>query len=180
MDLSLCNNSYNRRGNIFEGRIWDELDWGEEGIEWCKVDPANSAAASSTLSLLYCIIWTIALTASLEACSHLGQPGEILMPKFPDHWVPHQAKQSWSLQYLLCAPYTFTHPYLQSKSLVAIRNHEFWLYPCRLEGSVRLPGGLVPSSPTSLTCKPRGLLPSGTIRPDKTKDSKMAKGQHKK
>ena len=128
MDLSLCNNSYNRRGNIFEGRIWDALDWREGGIEWCKVDPANSAAASSTLSLLNFIAWNIALTASLEAYSHLRQPDEILMPEFPDHCVPQQAQQPWMLLEL----HLPSCPHLHLQSRIYTPHLSSWL--CLLFG----------------------------------------------
>jgi hypothetical protein len=49
-----------------------------------------------------------------------------------------------------------------------------------MTSSVSVTGGLVPSGPTSSICNPRGLLPSGTIRPEKTNNNKMGKGQHKK
>ena len=128
-------------------------------------------------------------------------PGDLQAPGAtrwnPHAWIPWPQGSPASSAAIRSAPSPLcsiylSNSYLQSQRLVAIRNHKFWLYPCRpavtqtIRGlmpsemtiSVSVLGGLVPSWPTNSICYPRSLLPSGSIRPNRTMDN-ITKGQLK-
>jgi hypothetical protein len=103
---------------------------------------------------LHCSPWATAMPASLEACCHPGQRGEIPMHQSPECWAFLKPRSS---EFCLI-PFAF---HLTVYTSIWNPRSSFYSLGHNL---ACLPGGLRPPEKTKSACFPGGLLSSKTTR----------------